>query len=174
MGIRRRKMRTLLLNPRYQLKFVFLTVGSSLLLAGANVVVFYHYVQENYAILVDLSPMTDAAKGQLYQELHQIFMVLTTLSVCFGAAFGSLALWFSHRTAGPLYHFKRVFNEISDGKSDLRIHLRPGDEFQDVAKAFNEMMDKRTALHAAKVTALKNGTVVPLKDASLDRDRKAA
>jgi methyl-accepting chemotaxis protein len=141
----RRKTRTLLLNPRYQLKFVFLAAGSSFLLAAANAGVFYHYVRENYAILVELSPMTDEAKAQLYRELHQIFLVLGVFTIGFAAVVGSLALWLSHRTAGPLYRFRQVFNEIRDGNTALRIRLRPGDEFHDVAEAFNEMMDKKSA-----------------------------
>jgi HAMP domain-containing protein len=47
----------------------------------------------------------------------------------------------SHRTAGPLYHFKRVFDEIRSGNPKQRVRLRPKDEFQDVAKSFNDMMD---------------------------------
>lgn len=138
----RRSLRGFLLNPAYQLKFVFLVIGTSLFLAAANAGIFYHFIKENYAILVDLSPMTDEAKNQLYHELRQIVTILAGVSVAFSAVVGAVALWLSHRTAGPLYRFQKVFTEIQGGNQQLRIHLRPGDDFQEVAQAFNKMMDQ--------------------------------
>lgn len=138
----RRSAKKLLLNPAYQLKFVSLVIGTSLILAAANAGVFYHFIKENYAILVDLSPMTDDAKSQLYHELRQIMTLLTVVSVSFSAAVGVIALWLSHRTAGPLYRFQKIFQEIQNGNREQRIHLRPGDDFQEVAHAFNQMMDR--------------------------------
>lgn len=157
----RRRVTTLLLNPRYQLKFVLLVMGSSLCLAAANAGVFYHYVSENYSILVDLSPMTDEAKQQLYRELHQIVISMTMISIGFSGLAGIVALWLSHRTAGPLYRFRRVFEQIAEGQRDLRVNLRPGDEFQEVADAFNVMMDR-----------LGHTKNVPLPDSTGTPDRK--
>lgn len=35
-----------------------------------------------------------------------------------------------------IYHMKRVMEEIRAGNTKQRVHLRPKDEFQDVARAF--------------------------------------
>jgi len=137
----RRKLKNILINPRFQLKYVMLASFAGIILTVANATLFYRYVNENYAILVELSPMTEEAKALLYKELRTIIGFLTVSSLVFVAVVAWLALMISHRTAGPLYHFNRVFNEIRTGKSGSRIHLRPEDDFQDVAESFNRMMD---------------------------------
>ncbi len=136
-----RSWKNILVNPAYQLKYIFWVSISGVCLVILNTSIFYFYIRENYSILVDLSPMTDDAKAQLYRELYVIVLKLGLVSVVFLFVACYLGLVFSHRTAGPMYHFKRIFLAIKEGKEDARIHLRPKDDFQDVAQSFNEMMD---------------------------------
>lgn len=138
----RRSFRNLLINPRFQWKYIAISALSGIALSAIYSYVFYSYVSENYAILVDLSPMTDDVKVQLYRELRQIIAILIGASLLFVTFTCALALVFSHRAAGPLFHFKRVFDEIRKGRQQARIALRPSDEFQDVATSFNSMMDQ--------------------------------
>jgi methyl-accepting chemotaxis protein len=140
-GKNRRKIKNYLITPDYQLKYCFWLGATGVLLTAINSTVFYLYIRENYATLVDLSPMTDAAKAQLYSELNRILISLGIISVAFLAVVCFLGMVISHKTAGPLYHFKRVFKEIHKGNQKARINLRPTDDFRDVAQAFNEMMD---------------------------------
>lgn len=136
-----RSIKNILINPAYQLKYVFWISIGGIILIACNALIFYSYIKENYAILVDLSPMDEASKVQLYQELNVILFKLGGVSLVFMFLATLLGIKVSHATAGPLYHFKRVFNEIKNGKTDARVRLRPGDDFKDVANAFNEMMD---------------------------------
>lgn len=140
-GSSQRKFRNLLINPRYQVKYIFWTTFTGLFLIFINAMVFYVFIRENYRILVDMSPMEDEAKVQLYHELHQIVWLLGGFSVVFLVAVSIFGLVLSHRTAGPMYHFKRVFKAIRTGKHELRIRLRPKDDFADVAKECNEMIE---------------------------------
>ena len=139
-----RKLKNLLINPKYQIKYIFWISLTGLGLVALNAGLVYHYVSENYAILVDLSPMTDEAKAQLYRELREIIIKLSLISIGFLSVVSFFGLIFSHRTAGPMYHFKRIFNAIKSGDTKARVHLRPKDDFQDVAQGFNEMMDSLT------------------------------
>jgi methyl-accepting chemotaxis protein len=141
MSAKNRSLKNILINPTYQIKYVMWVSSAGLTLIAANAIVFYYYVRENYSILVDLSPMDEAAKSQLYKELNEILIKLGAVGVIFVMITAFIGLKMSHRTAGPLYHFKRVFGEIKNGKMDARVRLRPGDDFKDVANAFNEMMD---------------------------------
>jgi len=141
MSAKNRSIKNILINPAYQLKYVMWVSTAGLTLIAINAVVFYHYIKENYAILVDLSPMDDEAKAQLYRELHDILIKLGIFGFLFVAVTAVIGIKMSHRTAGPLYHFKRVFGDIKGGKLDARVRLRPGDDFKDVANAFNDMMD---------------------------------
>jgi len=138
-----RKLKNLIINPKYQAKYVFWVSSTGMILVVVNALVFYSRVKENYSILVELSPMTDEAKTQLYSELNQIVVQLFGISAVFLLMVGIVGLVFSHRTAGPMYHFKRVFKLIQEGKTDARVRLRPSDDFHDVADGFNAMMDER-------------------------------
>jgi methyl-accepting chemotaxis protein len=141
MSAKNRSLKNLLINPAFQLKYVFWISTAGIILIACNALIFYSYIKENYSILVDLSPMDEAAKTQLYHELNVILYKLGGVSLVFMLLAGILGIKISHSTAGPLYHFKRVFNEIKNGKTESRIRLRPGDDFKDVAQAFNDMMD---------------------------------
>jgi methyl-accepting chemotaxis protein len=141
----KRKFFNFMINPRFQLKFVLGVTLPGLAVIATYTAVVYSKVQENYQILVELSPMTDEAKTHLYSELNRMLVGLGAGSFVFMCAMAALGVIFSHRTAGPLYHFKRVFKDIAEGKTDTRIRLRPSDDFKDVADAFNEMADKRVA-----------------------------
>lgn len=137
----RRSFKNILIHRPSQLRTVSLIVVAGIVLSVLNTGVFYSYTKENYELLVDLSPMTDAARAQLYAELKHIVMMLSAFSLGFTAALAVVGLYLSHRTAGPLFHFKRVFDEINSGNAKARIKLRPRDDFQDVAESFNRMMD---------------------------------
>jgi methyl-accepting chemotaxis protein len=136
-----RKLRNFLINPRYQAKYIFWISLTGLTLVIGNASVFYYYISQNYKILVDMSPMEDDVKVQLHRELARIVLLLGSFSLVFVFVVSVIGLLYSHRTAGPLYHFKRVFKAIREGKLDARVHLRPKDDFREVADEFNLMVD---------------------------------
>ena len=138
----RRKLKNYLINPTYQLKYIFWLALTGFVLFVFYAVNIYFHIKENYSILVELSPMTAEAKHQLYHELDSLIFKLGLGSMGFLVGVIFIGLVMSHRTAGPLYHFKRVFDSIKDGAMDSRIRLRPKDDFLDVAQSFNEMMDQ--------------------------------
>ncbi len=138
----RRQLKNFLINPKYQLKYVFWLAMTGFVLFGFYALNLYFHIKENYSILVELSPMTAEAKTQLYTELDALIMKLGAGSVAFIIGVAIIGMIMSHRTAGPMFQFKRVFDEIKNGKHDTRIRLRPNDDFQEVGQAFNEMMDK--------------------------------
>lgn len=53
-----------------------------------------------------------------------------------------LALFFSHKIAGPVYRIEKSINEIAKGNLELRISLRRGDELQDLAEMINVMTER--------------------------------
>ena len=82
----RRLLKNYVLNPRYQFKYIALTVLGGLVVTIMNSVMFYLFTRENYALLVDLSPMTDEVKAQLYAELRHILVWLAVSRVAFLSA----------------------------------------------------------------------------------------
>ena len=140
----KRYLKNYIINPGYQFRYIFWLTSSGVVLVGINAWIAYMYIRENYMMLVDLSPMTEEAKAQLYAELRHLILAIGSSSFLFLVVISVLGIVLSHRTAGPLYAFKRVFDEISKGNLNRRLKLRPGDEFQEVAESFNQMMDSVT------------------------------
>jgi len=141
----KRHFANLLINPGYQLKYSGYLLLSALLLTVINALIVSSYLRENYTILVALSPMNDASKSQLMQELRQLKIAIGLTSTGFLVLVALIGIVLSHRTAGPLYHFKKVFEEIRKGNKNARIQLRTNDEFSEVAESFNEMMDTQNS-----------------------------
>lgn len=85
--------------------------------------------------------------------------VLTTLLYIFGIGIlfvivqlVLLTVFFSHKIAGPVYRFEIVCHNIIDGKYNDKIVLRKGDEMQNLAMLFNEVITKTKS----RLTDLKN------------------
>lgn len=141
-GKNQRKISSVLVNPRYQLKFVVMLCASSFILFVALISVFYRFVSENYRILVELSPMNDEVRGLLQSELNQLVLILFFASLLYFILLAVLGLFLSHSSAGPIFHLKQAMAEVNNGNSNIRIKFRPNDDFSDVAETFNTMMDK--------------------------------
>jgi methyl-accepting chemotaxis protein len=139
--VHQRSWKNYLIDPSFQLRYASWLSGTGLLLVAAITSVFYFYIRENYAILVDLSPMTDDAKALLYDELNQIITKLALISFTFVMVITVIGIVISHRAAGAVYHFKKIFRKVTEGDATARIQLRPNDDFQEAAKEFNLMME---------------------------------
>lgn len=53
-----------------------------------------------------------------------------------------LTIFFSHKIAGPVYRFEKVCHNMISGNYTDQIHLRKGDEMQNLAVLMNEMIRK--------------------------------
>lgn len=135
-----RKTKNWLILPHFQLRFSFL-----LALAALSGIVAFAFaagflIQENYDLLVQLSPMDDQTKALMTSEFETIVRRLVALSIGFTAFFFILGIFLSHRIAGPLYRFQKHFRDAAKSKGLHEVRLRPKDEFQDLAAAHNEMV----------------------------------
>ncbi|MGB2578722.1 methyl-accepting chemotaxis protein [Elusimicrobium simillimum] len=52
-----------------------------------------------------------------------------------------VAAMLSHKLAGPIYRFEVTCKDIAGGNFAKRVHLREGDNFTDLQREFNRMMD---------------------------------
>lgn len=75
--------------------------------------------------------------------------VLSSLLWVFGAGMALvliqivlLTIFFSHKVAGPVYRFEKVCHNMIDGNYTDEIHLRKGDEMQNLAHLLNEVIRK--------------------------------
>ena len=65
-----------------------------------------------------------------------------------------LTIFFSHKVAGPVFRLEKTCHSMIQGDYTNEIHLRRGDELQNLALLFNEV----NAVTRQRFTALKNTT----------------
>ena len=80
--------------------------------------------------------------GLVPDHLHgDIWFFLFTRAPLIALAGVGLAVFSTARTAGPMVKLKRVFEDVTAGDLDSRLHFRRGDQaYQELETAFNEMM----------------------------------
>jgi len=71
--------------------------------------------------------------GLLNGVIARSAIVISVLSFLF-------ALYMTHYIAGPIYRFERTFERLRAGDLSVQVRLRKRDEFQEVARLFNESL----------------------------------
>lgn len=64
--------------------------------------------------------------------------IITTLVISLVAVVVTLLV--SHKIAGPMFRFEKDIQRITGGDLKSRIHIRKGDQFQEMAVSLNEMV----------------------------------
>lgn len=129
----------LLINPRFQLHFAFLFSLATLVFTGLFLIFSFG--------LLDILEKTQAFQNhaESLQALHQaranllyLFIILgTVIAICSFL----LALFHSHRIAGPLYKLRLSMIAMQQGVLDQHIRFRTKDNFGELADGFNSMTD---------------------------------
>ena len=142
----KRKWKNILLAPSFQFRFGFKMAIAAIIAGSANILLFYHYMHENYEIFIDslleAGMLSSQVVSLLYQEFYYVFKIMILITLGFAIFCIILGVISSHRIIGPSVAFHRVFQQIREGNREARIKLRPKDEFQDIAEDFNKMMDQ--------------------------------
>ena len=138
----RRSKKNLWLMPGFQGRMILLLIfgvfGCSLL----NGYLYYAYVDDSYTFILKYSTLSQNLIDQRHRDLLIFGVALAVISLLITLIFAVWALVLTHRAAGAVYHIKRVIGEIRAGDVTRRVHLRKKDEFQDLAAAFNQLMDE--------------------------------
>lgn len=132
----RRRLRNLLVDPGFQLRYIFWIPFTGAIVIVLYSVIIYAQFAQNALQAVD--------PHQAHLFLSEILFKLFFVAITFLIMITGVVFVLSHRTAGALYRYKETFKAIKEGQTEARIQLRKNDEFQPVAAAFNDMMDHLT------------------------------
>lgn len=132
--LRRRKF---IVDRSLQLKLLFYAVAYILfyiLALGAGLFV---------PLMIQLSSAEQTSPEALpvatnFLYLHYHFWPVALLSVVVVALHSILT---SHKIAGPLYRFRRIFEDLKEGTIPKTVNLRRGDLLQAEMQSINEMLD---------------------------------
>jgi hypothetical protein len=131
--------KTWLINPRFQLRFIFFMLFTSLASLGifyATVKYFYH---SSTRLLLDAGFALNHPVFRLLEEQQQrlgsYFLVTIAAVIGFSMFFGII---FSHQVAGPMYHLHKHLLELAGNKNLPPLKFRKNDYFQEICDAFEK------------------------------------
>jgi len=130
--------RKYLLNPRFQLKYTFIFIVLSSLVAGALGTRLYSTVRENSQLIaMDDSDANTAIQEQLREQdrrvLYEIFAWLAGMVV----AISIMGISITHKVAGPALVLTRSLRELAEGRIPRLRPLRKNDELIDLFEALH-------------------------------------
>ncbi|MBI3549028.1 MAG: methyl-accepting chemotaxis protein [Elusimicrobia bacterium] len=122
--------RKVLVKRSLQLKYIALVVVSAVLITMvASGDTFYTI----YRIMLREDP-------SLMPLVHQVQSMLLVKMVLFLGIVFLVALFLSHRFAGPIYRFEKSAQIVGTGDLTHRVSLRTGDELLELQEEFNRMV----------------------------------
>lgn len=131
--------RHLIINPVFQVRFALLFTLAVIVFSSVFPIFVYTMfgTMENHSFFAKNPTAVQALREARYDL--SIFLGLTAV-VTGGTAF-ILALFHSHRIAGPLYKLRMSMVAMQQGILDQHIRFRTHDNFPELADGFNAMTD---------------------------------
>lgn len=103
--------------------------------------------------------------GQMLKYQWWLLLVFVAVSLVFTAA---LIFYYTHRIAGPVFRFRRLFDEIAEGKVGVQVQLRKGDCFENLAAS----VSRANVTLAQSISDLKTAAAVMSRRAQALNDRE--
>jgi len=132
-------------QTRFIMKFCGLVAFGGLLTIG---LLYLWAARATTVSIVDSRVVVKTAANFILPLLIQTVIIVT---VIVAIATIAVTLFVSHKIAGPLYRFKKVIEAMGEGDFLNQVKIRKGDQLQDLAKAFDDMIVK----NRVKIKALK-------------------
>jgi len=152
------KRRVYLIKTRFQLKYTGLILLFMFIVAWVvGSTVYYTGWLLMGEKLANVYP-----QGRLVAIMRMINMTLILRIILVAPLVALVSIFLSHRVAGPIYRIEKFLKSVAKGDLSIKLHLRKGDELQDLADAINEMTDDlKNRVH--KLKALMNMTNLELE-----------
>lgn len=87
-------------------------------------------------------PIDPVTLDALISSLHAAFGLIMTSALIVAIAQTYVSLAWSRRVFGPEVPFLNHLKRLNEGDYTSRVHLRQGDEFQDIATELNRLAEK--------------------------------
>lgn len=132
------KRRTVFIQRAFQGRFIGWMLVMILLFAVCSAFILY--------LLLASDLQSEARSAHLriadtWQKLGTSIVIGNLVSALFaGICVAVVVLYISHKIAGPLYRFQKLFGEVGRGNLDMSASLRETDQMKELASAFDEML----------------------------------
>ena len=134
-----RKVKNLLIAPRFQLKISAYFIISGLITIGAMIAVVYDRLLTVRAMMTSGELMDFATQNQINEIMFEVVEIsLLGFSIYILITF-MVALLVSHRIAGPVVAINAYIDELMKGNYDYARRLRPRDELLSIMDKLHEL-----------------------------------
>lgn len=127
-----RRLRHLLLEPRFQLKYTAMIVGIAAVICAILGVFLIGKVRENSRMLA----LDETFAAELAGQDTQVIAALVGGLLVYLVVLAILSIMVTHRMAGPIFVMRRYLRELAGGGLPRVRALRKGDEFSDLLDDF--------------------------------------
>ncbi len=133
------KRRTVFIQRAFQGRFIAWMLVMILLFAVCSAFILY--------LLLASDLQSEARSAHLriadtWQKLGTSIVIGNLVSAVFaGICVAVVVLYISHKIAGPMYRFQKLFGEVGRGNLDLSASLREHDQMKELAAAFDDMLE---------------------------------
>jgi len=129
-----------IIDGSFQIKYslIFALVGVLIaVLFSAHIFYFLgEYLQVVIPDYIDHPQIYDFVTA----EKRKIIIYLSVLILLLGCFLFFVGIVITHKIIGPVMVIKRKINDVEQGDFGAYVKLRKGDEFKDLAEAFNNMV----------------------------------
>lgn len=138
-----------LINPKFQLKFSLFVCSLVFLSSLVYPLTIYELIESLVA-----QSNSEVIASALTRNRMKLILVLGLFQTGFTALVFVICIFQSHKIAGPMYKLKKFLQSIKDGNPPTKLFFRKGDNFQEIAEAFNEAFSTVQENHLRDFTYL--------------------
>ncbi|MCX5692195.1 MAG: methyl-accepting chemotaxis protein [Candidatus Omnitrophica bacterium] len=146
---KRIKRRIYFIEKSFQAKFIMKFCGLVALGGLLTIGLLYLWAARATTVSIVNSRVVVTNTANFILPLLIQTVIIATVAVAIATI--CVTLFVSHKIAGPLYRFKKIMEALGEGDFLNQVKIRNGDQFQDLAKIFDNMIAK----NRAKIKALK-------------------
>ncbi len=123
-----------LINPKFQIKFSLIICSLIFISSLVYPITIIELFDSFFHLLPDSNETLKDARDQLilYLSIYQIIFIIIVFI---------LAIFLTHKVAGPMYKLTTYLKNIRNGATPTKLFFRSGDNFQEVAEEVNELID---------------------------------
>jgi hypothetical protein len=137
----KRQIKNFLINPAFQFKFALIPAISSIIAVIIAIFICTFYLKNAYFQFMNAS--TDYSPelvNYFTDQLNTTILILTISLTSLIIIIVFMGIYLTHKVAGPIYKMEKHIEKILREKSLEPLYFREGDEFQDLALKFNDLI----------------------------------
>lgn len=137
----KRKLSNILINPTFQMRMALRFIVIYIVVAGIFQVFFMILLNKYMDNFVKAFPITTNQHLVLHDIIIQIILAMSLLILIGALSIFIMAVYYSHKIAGPIYVIKNNINKLIEKDFQIRSNFRDGDEFNEISESLNRLAD---------------------------------